>query len=76
MSVATLNVRVTPRRMLKPAEAAEYCGRPRRHFEAECPVAPIAFPNGDRLYDMRDLDRWIDSLKAGASADDIVARLG
>lgn len=76
MSVATLNVRVTPRRMLKLAEAAEYCGRSRRHFEAECPVAPVAFPNGDRLYDLHDLDRWIDGLKAGVAADDLIERLG
>lgn len=77
MSQATLNLRVSPRRMLSPREAAEYCGRPAKRFQNECPVRPIAFPNGDNLYDMRDLDDWIDGLKGGdsAAADDIVARL-
>jgi hypothetical protein len=30
------------------------------------------------LYDVKDLDRWIEGLKAGhsAAADDIVSRLG
>ena len=40
---------------------------------------PLRMPNGDLLYDVRDLDRWIDSLKAGApdsDVEDIVARLG
>ncbi|BBE74330.1 hypothetical protein [Oharaeibacter diazotrophicus] len=76
MAVQTINLRLTPRRLLKASEAAEYCGRSRKTFATECPVAPIAFPNGDRLYDMHDLDRWIDALKAGDTADDIVARLG
>jgi len=76
MSTATLNLRVSPRRMLKPAEAADYCGRPAKRFQAECPVAPIAFPNGDRLYDIHDLDGWLDGLKGNAGADDIISRLG
>jgi hypothetical protein len=33
--------------------------------------------DGDELYDVQDLDRWIDSLKGGGDdADDIVGRLG
>lgn len=76
MSTATLNLRVSPRRMLKSGEAAEYCGRPAKRFQAECPVSPVAFPNGDRLYDIRDLDSWLDCLKGNSEADDIIARLG
>ncbi len=34
--------------------------------------------DGDRLWDVRDLDSWIDGLKSGKVDDDeaIVARLG
>lgn len=77
MSMATLNLRVSPRRILSPREAAEYCGQRASHFAKECPVQKIRFPNGDEAYDMRDLDIWLDSLKLGSTAgDDIVARLG
>ncbi len=76
MSVATLNLRVSPRRMLSTKEAAEYCGRPLKRFSLECAVRPVAFPNGDNLYDMRDLDAWIDGLKGVQNdVDDIVERL-
>jgi hypothetical protein len=46
-------------------------------FEAQCTVAPIIMPNGDKRWDVLDLDKWIDSLKAGKSsdADEIIARL-
>jgi hypothetical protein len=36
-------------------------------------------PGGDELIDLRDCDRWIESLKAGANnsdADAIIERLG
>jgi hypothetical protein len=39
----------------------------------------VVFPNGDRRFDVLDLDKWLDSLKRGedhADADTIVARLG
>lgn len=77
MSSATLNLRVSPRRMLTEREAAEYCGRTVRTFKGECPVAPIAFGNGDKRFDIQDLDRWLDSLKVGGAddADAILERL-
>jgi hypothetical protein len=48
-----------------------------KRFEAECHIAPVRFPNGDSRYDVQDLDKWIDGLKAGESseADEIIARL-
>lgn len=63
--------------MLTKAEAAHHCGRAVKRFEAECDVAPVKFPNGDRRYDVHDLDAWLDRMKSGASgeADDIVSRL-
>ena len=79
MSSATLQINVIPKRMLTEKEAAHHCGRPVGRFKMECPCHPVAFPNGDRRFDVKDLDGWLDSLKAGNSnedADAIVARLG
>lgn len=78
MTMATLQLNVIPKRMLTEAEAAHHCGRPVRRFKVECPVAPIVFGNGDRRFDVRDLDGWLDGLKAGTTdeAADILARLG
>ena len=79
MSSTTLQINVVPKRMLKQSEAATHCGRSATRFKIECPVQPVRFPNGDLRYDVRDLDPWLDSLKAGVGdhdADAIVARLG
>ncbi|TIQ46369.1 MAG: hypothetical protein E5X49_02065 [Mesorhizobium sp.] len=78
MSMAMLNIRMTPRRMLPLREAAEYVGVPSKRFAAVCPVTPVGMPDGSRLYDIRDLDRWLDSLKSGdaLSDDEIVGKLG
>jgi hypothetical protein len=78
MTATTINLRVQPYRLLTKAEAAQYCRRSKKKFEAQCPVAPIEMPDGDQLWDVQDLDKWIDSLKSGnldESADSIVARL-
>lgn len=76
MSSATLNLRVNPRRMLKASEAAEYCALSSRQFKAECPVAPVALGEAGERFDMRDLDRWLDTLKGSSpEADAILARL-
>jgi hypothetical protein len=77
VAVATVNLRVAPYRLFTKAEAAHYCRRSNAQFEAQCTVAPIIMPNGDKLWDVLDLDKWIDSLKAGKSseADEIIARL-
>lgn len=78
MATATLNLRVQPYRLLKESEAAHYCRRSPKKFKAQCPVRPLEMADGDLLWDVQDLDRWIDSLKSGDRADDdaIVARLG
>ena len=78
MSAATLNLRVQPFRLLTKSEAAHYCRRPLKKFAAQCPVRPIRMADGDELYDVQDLDGWIDALKAGRAdddADDIVGKL-
>ena len=69
MTAATINLRIQPFRLLTRADAAHYCRRPLKRFDAECPVRPIQMSNGDRLWDVRDLDIWIDRLKAGAGDD-------
>jgi hypothetical protein len=79
MANATLQITVIPKRMLTKPEAATHCGRSIRRFEIECPCSPVTFPNGDKRFDVQDLDGWLNSLKAGGSdhdADAIVARLG
>lgn len=78
MASAVLHLEIVPKRMLTKAEAAHYCGRSVNSFKAECPVVPVRFANGQLRYDARDLDAWLDQLKAGSAidADDIVARLG
>jgi hypothetical protein len=75
---AVIHLEIVPKRMLTKAEAAHHCGRSINSFVAECPVAPVEFANGQLRYDVRDLDAWLDELKAGRApdADDIVARLG
>ncbi len=64
MSTALVNLTVISKRMLSKREAAEHCGRSVKRFEAECPVIPIRFPNGDLRFDVRDLDGWLDALKS------------
>ncbi|MER8948961.1 hypothetical protein [Mesorhizobium sp. M0296] len=70
MTIATLNLKVLPRRMLLAKEAAEYCGIPVKRFPIECGVVPVVMPSGTKLYDMRDLDAWIDTLKSGDQTGD------
>lgn len=78
MSSANLNISVVEKRMLKQSEAASYTGLAVKHFKATCPVQPIELRPGTVLYDKRDLDVWIDSMKTGAelaSQDAILGRL-
>ena len=77
MSSATLQINVVPKRMLTRTEAAHHCGRSVKRFENECPCQPVRFPNGDLRFDVKDLDVWINSLKAGCDqdAEAIVSRL-
>jgi hypothetical protein len=77
MTSATFLLNIVHKRMLTKTEAAHHCGRSVKRFEAECDVPPVKFPNGDSRYDVQDLDKWIDRLKAGKSsdADEIIARL-
>ena len=68
-----------PRRMLTRREAAVYCGVPVCRFPVAVSVKPVAMPHGKMLYDIKDLDDWLDRLKAGAPNDadeDILSKLG
>jgi hypothetical protein len=77
--MASLNISVIEKRMLRSTEAASYCGLSQVHFKSVCPVTPVELRPGAKLYDRHDLDRWIDSAKAGLHETDhtsILARLG
>ena len=78
MASTTLTLRVQPYRLRTRSEAAHYCRRPAKTLEEQSPVAPVIMPNGDRLWEVHDLDRWIDSLKTGSAdeAERAIARLG
>lgn len=79
MSSAVVQFNIIPVRMMTIAEAARHCGRSLVRFKIECPVDPVKFGNGDKRYDVKDLDRWLDSLKAGVSdhdTDAILEKLG
>jgi hypothetical protein len=78
VATATLNISIKPRRMLSLAEAAIYCGLPLKAFRVHCQVRTVEMTNSVKLYDLQDLDQWIDSLKSGlgsASDNDILDRL-
>ena len=77
MSSATLNIKVSPRRMLTLREAAEYCGLSVKLFGRLCKVPPVKLADGSERHDMRDLDDWIDGIKLGSSDTDadVLARL-
>lgn len=78
MTNAMLNIRVIQPRMLSLKMAADYLGIPQKRFPVTCPVTPVAMPGDVKLYDVRDLDKWLDELKGGADAadDDIIGKLG
>lgn len=78
MAGATLNLSVVEKRMLTATEAASYMGLAAKHFKDACPVRPVEIRKGDRRWDKRDLDHWIDGLKEGVemtARDDILGRL-
>ncbi|MCY1708396.1 hypothetical protein [Pannonibacter sp. SL95] len=78
MNRAVIEVKAKPFRLLSRDDAAAYCGLPPKRFEALCPVAAILHATGKRVFDVHDLDRWIDGLKANAADTDadILDRLG
>jgi len=72
---AKISVSVKPFRLLTRKEGAYYCRLTAAKFEGQCPVHPVQMPSGEKLWDVRDLDEWIDGLKARFNGDDIIARL-
>jgi hypothetical protein len=75
--MATLHFNLIQKR-IEPKQAAVYVGlKTTKKFEAVCPVRPVMLSGGILGYDLRDLDAWIDGLKAGAANDNVslLARL-
>lgn len=69
---------MTPRRLSTAREAADYCGITQKQLRTVTGIAPVQLPNGKQLFDLRDLDRFIEGCKAPSaelSDDDILARL-
>jgi hypothetical protein len=78
MGSANLNITVTEVRLLKLGEAASYAGVAAKHFKSLCPVRPVELQPGTKLWDKRDLDGWIDSVKTDEqyfTQDTILGRL-
>lgn len=78
MSSTTLNLSIIEKRMLRRAEAANYSGLPAKYFDQLCPVEPVEIRPGSLLFDKRELDKWLDNLKAGvehANQSSILAKL-
>lgn len=70
MTNAMLNIRVVQPRMMSIKQAADYVGLPLRRFPRVCSVRPFAIPEGGERYDIRDLDQWLDQIKAGSADTD------
>ena len=73
-------IRPVPRRGLSRVEAAMYIGISPTKFDelrTSGRISPPRLIDGRKVWDVRDLDNWIDSLKAGPSLDtsSIVDRL-
>lgn len=70
-------VRSVAPRMVPTRIAAFYCGLTVRGFKANCPLSPRTFPDGTERHDLREIDKWLDSLIGGdpQSADGWLARL-
>jgi hypothetical protein len=75
MSSTLVQLSFTPKRMLTRSEAAQHCGRSVGRFKIECPVPPVIFANGDLRWDVRDLDSWLDGIKANSGDQDVDAIL-
>lgn len=77
MANAMLNIRIVQPRMISLKQAADYVGLPLKRFPRICSVRPVEMPESEKRYDIRDLDKWLDQIKAGdTEADhDILERL-
>lgn len=75
--MATLHIVNTPRRLLSPDEAAIYLGMKKSEFSALCRIQAVELQRGKKVYDIRDLDGWVDKRKSSEIEDDaeLVSRL-
>lgn len=77
MAGTMINLRIAPRRMISQRDAAAYCGLPLKSFPGYCNVAPVQMPNQKLLYDMKELDKYLDDLSESdvSSEDEMIAGL-
>ena len=73
MSERELPAGISPR-LLTRGQAASYCQLSTEALNQRCPIKPIRMGNSARtdLYDIKELDRWLDSL--GEQAPDLAPR--
>lgn len=62
------------KRFLTEKEAATYGGFTLTEFRRECPIIPIARAQGRKVWDVREIDHWLDGAKT-TDHDSIIARL-
>lgn len=73
---AVINMEAKPLRLLTREQAASYCNLTISKFLFVCPCRPVEITERLQLWDIHDLDVWIDSLKTNDLCDDaVVARL-
>jgi len=70
--MATLHFNLVQKRIVEPKHAAIYVGlKTVKKLEAVCPVRPVLLAGSVLGYDLRDLDAWIDNLKANCTNDNV-----
>ena len=52
--------KVRYKRFLSEGEAADYAGMTTAEFRRECSITPIARAQGRKVWDVAELDRWLD----------------
>jgi len=76
MPALTIDIPTIPTRLLNKKEAARYCRINPARFSVLCPVRPFGIEKNRMVYDIQELNRWIDSLKSGKDSDSDEALIG
>jgi hypothetical protein len=63
------------KRFLSEREAATYAGMTVNEFRRECSISSIARAQGRQVWDVYELDRWLDPIGVKQNVDEIIARL-
>lgn len=69
MPAMMIEIPSVPTRLLTKGEAARYCRLNTNRFSVICPVRPVEIDKNKKVYDIKELDGWIDSLKTNTHND-------